>query len=1034
MGIDRQNSGLLEALKMERVRTILTHTYPYPHEHSRHAVIAVFIGCLFFISSDNMHTLIQKLDSNIKWWSMYACLLGFFYFFSSPFIGKTIKPSYSNFSRWYIAWILVAALYHLPSFQSMGVDMRMNLSLFLTIYISSILFLLVFHIVFIGLWYIGLVARVAGRRPAILTILQNCAVISVACCVFYSHCGNRANMREKIFERRYSGWFTLWNKEERNSWLAKFVRVNEFKDQVCKSWFAPVGSANDYPFLSKWVIYGELTCTGGSCAESPAEISPIYSLWATFIGLYMANYVVERSTGWALTHPVSQKESEKLKKKQMKPEFLDMVPWTSADLFKTVFDLLVSVTVFVGRFDMRMMQAAMSKVEDSAKQDDLLYGQFSERDELWFDFMADTGDGGNSSYSVARLLAQPSLKVQSNGSSIILPRSNLLLIGGDLAYPNPSAFTYERRLFRPFEYALQPPLWYKEEHIATNKPELPCGMSLLKEYNGPQCFLIPGNHGLFYWLGGWFMPQKKSYFALQLPKGWWVFGLDLALHCDIDVYQFKFFSELIEEKVGDCDSVIIMTHEPNWLLDWYWGDVTGKNVSHLIRDHLRGRCKLRVAGDLHHYMRHSHVPSEKPTYVQHLLVNGCGGAFLHPTHVFSNFDSLYGTSYESKAAYPSFEDSSRIALGNILKFRKKNWQFDFIGGIIYFVLAFSMFPQCKLDHILKDDTFSGHLRNFFGSAWDAFIYMLGRSYVSSAGAFILLVIAITFVPSKVSRKRKAIIGILHVSAHLSAALILMLLMELGVETCIRHKLLATSGYHTLYEWYRSVESEHFPDPSGLRPRIEQWTLGLYPACIKYLMSAFDVPEVMAVSRSNICKNGMDSLSRGGAVIYYASVFLYYWVFSTPVVSLIFGSYLYICINWLHIHFDEAFSSLRIANYKSFTRFHINLKGDLEVFTLAVDKVRNACISCKHCFVYLLLVATVDCLHNVKVPKEWKLDPSWEGESKLQPDHSHQRKFPSKWRSTSSQHDPVNTVKIVDQFTIERTVTPEFEPVNGSVLH
>ena len=46
------------------------------------------------------------------------------------------------------------------------------------------------------------------------------------------------------------------------------------------------------------------------------------------------------------------------------------------------------------------------------------------------------------------------------------------------------------------------------------------------------------------------MPQKKSYFALQLPKGWWVFGLDLALHCDIGVYQFKFFSELIKEKVS----------------------------------------------------------------------------------------------------------------------------------------------------------------------------------------------------------------------------------------------------------------------------------------------------------------------------------------------------------------------------------------------------------------------------------------------------------------------------------------------------
>ena len=51
------------------------------------------------------------------------------------------------------------------------------------------------------------------------------------------------------------------------------------------------------------------------------------------------------------------------------------------------------------------------------------------------------------------------------------------------------------------------------------------------------------------------------------------------------------------------------------------------------------------------------------------------------------------------------------------------------------------------------------------------------------------------------------------------------------------------GYHTLYQWYQFVESEHFPDPTGLRARIEQWTFGLYPACIKYLMSAFDVPEV-----------------------------------------------------------------------------------------------------------------------------------------------------------------------------------------------
>ncbi|XAR61855.1 hypothetical protein NMG60_11016389 [Bertholletia excelsa] len=1007
---DWQSSGLLDTLKMERVRTILTHTYPYPHEHSRHAIIAVVVGCLFFISSDNMHTLIQKLDNNIKWWSMYACLLGFFYFFSSPFLGKTIKPSYSNFSRWYIAWILVAALYHLPSFQSMGVDLRMNLSLFLSIYISSILFLLVFHLIFIGLWYLGLVARVAGKRPEILTIVQNCAVISIACCVFYSHCGNRAAFRGRPFERTNSGWFSFWNKEEQKSpWLTKFLRVSELKNEICSSWFAPVGSASDYPLLSKWVIYGELACNG-SCAGTSDEISPIYSLWATFIGLYIANYVVERSTGWALTHPLSVKEFEKLKTKQLKPDFLDMVPWysgTSADLFKTVFDLLVSVTVFVGRFDMRMMQAAMRRVEDGAQQDDLFFNHFSDKDDMWFDFMADTGDGGNSSYSVARLLAQPSIRLRSGDKEVTLPRGNLLLIGGDLAYPNPSGSTYEKRFFRPFECALQSPSWYKADHVAVNKPELPCGISELKQYDGPQCFVIPGNHDWFdglqtfiryichkSWLGGWLMPQKKSYFALQLPKGWWLFGLDLALHCDIDVYQFKFFSELIKEKVGENDSVIIMTHEPNWLLDWYWGDKTGKNVSYLICDCLKGRCKLRIAGDLHHYMRHSYVPSDKPVYVQHLLVNGCGGAFLHPTHVFSNFNNYDGTSYGSVAAYPSFEDSSRIALGNILKFRKKNWQFDFIGGIIYFILAFSMFPQCNLDHILRDDTFSGHLRSFFGTVWDAFMYLIGYSYVSLAGVLLLLAAAFAFVPTKMSRKRRLTIGILHVLAHLTAALILMLMLELGVETCIRHKLLATSGYHTLYEWYRSVESEHFPDPTGLRARIEQWTFGLYPACIKYLMSAFDIPEVMAVTRNNICKNGMESLSRGGAVIYYASVFLYFWVFSTPVVSLVFGSYLYICINWLHLHFDEAFSSLRIANYKAFTRFHIKDNGDLEVFTLAVDKV----------------------------PKEWKLDPNWDAEPKLL---SHLRKYPSKWSAVSSYQDPLATVRIVDHFVIERTPKSDY---------
>lgn len=84
-------------------------------------------------------------------------------------------------------------------------------------------------------------------------------VISIACCVFYSHCGNRAIQRDKYLDQRNSLYSMLFMKsEDGNSWLSNFLHIYELKDQICSSWFAPVGSASDYPLLSKWVIYGEV--------------------------------------------------------------------------------------------------------------------------------------------------------------------------------------------------------------------------------------------------------------------------------------------------------------------------------------------------------------------------------------------------------------------------------------------------------------------------------------------------------------------------------------------------------------------------------------------------------------------------------------------------------------------------------------------------------------------------------------------------------------------------------------------------------
>ena len=62
------------------------------------------------------------------------------------------------------------------------------------------------------------------------------------------------------------------------------------------------------------------------------------------------------------------------------------------------------------------------------------------------------------------------------------------------------------------------------------------------------------------------------------------------------------------------------------------------------------------------------------------------------------------------------------------------------------------------------------------------------------------------------------------------------------------------------------------------------------------------------------------------------------VLATPVVSFVFGTYLYLSLNMFGCHYNEAFSSLRIASYKNFLRLHFDKDGRLEVFAFGVDKM------------------------------------------------------------------------------------------------
>ena len=72
--------------------------------------------------------------------------------------------------------------------------------------------------------------------------------------------------------------------------------------------------------------------------------------------------------------------------------------------------------------------------------------------EVWIDFVADTGDDSDVSSAVARMVsAEYALQ---DGSGRVLPRGDLLIFGGDTAYPLSSASEIARRLMNPWNRVL----------------------------------------------------------------------------------------------------------------------------------------------------------------------------------------------------------------------------------------------------------------------------------------------------------------------------------------------------------------------------------------------------------------------------------------------------------------------------------------------------------------------------------------------------------------------------------------------------
>lgn len=303
----------------------------------------------------------------------------------------------------------------------------------------------------------------------------------------------------------------------------------------------------------------------------------------------------------------------------------------------------------------------------------------ADRDEIWIDYISDTGDGFAPTYSVAWLAAQEKLVVDGKE----LPRADVVVFGGDEVYPIGGIDEYENRFIGPYEASLP---WLPE--------------------NNPEMYLVAGNHDWYDGLtafirsfcqGGWVgarrTRQTRSYFALQLPHGWWLWGLDIQFESYIDQPQLQYFTRVVE-LMGKSDRVILCTAVPSWthtVADEKSFYKLGYVESHLI-DRAGAKLMLTLSGDSHHYAHYLSHPEG-----MHKVTAGGGGAFLHGTNdLHHDLDLRLGKGPDLKPqaftlgpCYPTQKTSRSLAPG-AFRLPFKSPTFTLMPAVLYLLLGWSV--------------------------------------------------------------------------------------------------------------------------------------------------------------------------------------------------------------------------------------------------------------------------------------------------------------------------------------------------------
>jgi hypothetical protein len=326
--------------------------------------------------------------------------------------------------------------------------------------------------------------------------------------------------------------------------------------------------------------------------------------------------------------------------------------------------------------------------------------------EVWIDYVADTGDDHDLSVAVARLVAAE--YVTTSDGTRRLPRGDLLVFGGDTAYPASTAGEILRRLVRPWNRVLraqrdgQPRVllaipgnhdWYDgldgfgrlfRRRVGTGAREpagrvdpapAPAGpverrpggalqrqlhvdevresIRLAKQAMESASAFLGGSkvrRERRLTLIGYTAVQESSYWALPLAPGLGMWGVDRQLR-NADFRQRVFFASRRVESAGER----LMVIAPDPVIAFGEPNAPGRSLLASLSLSFDTHDALYLTGDAHHYERRSIGRSI------HVIAGG-GGAFLHGSRIAPTA----GTE-PPDVVYPDKATSLGLALGMPLR-------------------------------------------------------------------------------------------------------------------------------------------------------------------------------------------------------------------------------------------------------------------------------------------------------------------------------------------------------------------------------